>query len=1212
MAQPIWTTPAGLLPSPYTLSVSLVAPATAYAFSLVTGDLPPGMTLLATSLAGTPNPVNTTTSYRFTLRVTDNLANFRDRSFIITVVANAAPVLTLPSYSNLFTTPDSTWVEQQIGYTDPTGGKPVFVITSGSLPPGLEMDPDGLIRGYPSIVTIDTITQFTIQATGVGGVATAIYTITVQPPALRPPELLNSRPGQFVPSPGDPYSAYYTSTGTITFTSDITTTSTSSYIGSISGNVLSVTAILTNAPSVGELLSGTGIADGTMILEITQPATAYAIVSITSTAVDFTVVLTAVPPTWIVGTTITIDSTVPAAYNADWIIASVAGATITVNTPLNPGASTTNGTARSFGTNVLGLYTVNVNQIAAPTTVTGFTSTMNVTAISGGNLTVGMSFSGTSTSVVAATALVPGSIYTIDTLGTTNFATVGAASGTVNATLNGYNMTVTSVVTGSIAPGQNVSGTATSNTLSGSFIVGQLYTITAVGGTDFVALGAGSSVVGGVFTATGTGQYTAPNIIVGLTYTILSLGTTDWTLVGAATNTIGTTFVATGVGSGSGIARQGSGTAVATIPNGAQIIGYGTGTGGTGSYTLNVSSVGGSIIGTGWTLTPGVGQEFTATAVGAGTGTVLPTIPSGTTIVEYGTATGGTGTYLVNRALNVPSTTVTVAKTLGTSYWGDYFAFKLIGVDYNNPPRPLIYSAVGLPTGLILDPTTGWITGTVVQPIGVTSTVYTWVSWVVNDLGQSSTKYTYSITLSDGQPTVVSWTGSSTLPTLNVGDICNWSVSAVAATTLQYRVVGGSLPPNLTMNTDGTIWGRVAWEPGNAFTAPFSTTNFTFTVEAYDPLNPVSRSSTRQYTAPVYKRFRVPHEDVYLMGTPDIEDRTALNTLLSNTIIPDNLLYRPNDPYWGRATGVTYTHTFGVSSDSLSDYLTAITKNFYNRQITLGPLRTAVAQDTNGVVQYEVVYSEIVDDLNNSSGVSVSKQITWPYTVTTSDGLTTTTLYPASLFNMREQLVSTIGVLTTNQTLPLWMTCQQPNGNQLGYVAAWVICYTKPGQSDTVINRIQTLWNYQLNKINFTVDRITIDKAATYDWDSLSATWAKYPSAQSCTVTITDTNALTSPVNQITASPPTVTNNISNWYIGMPLKFVGTPFGGLQEDLVYYVSSINPTTNTFSVSTSLTTQTVILYTASGSMVATPLYPQPKPTDSKDIYVLFDRPNILSR
>jgi hypothetical protein len=77
------------------------------------------------------------------------------------------------------------------------------------------------------------------------------------------------------------------------------------------------------------------------------------------------------------------------------------------------------------------------------------------------------------------------------------------------------------------------------------------------------------------------------------------------------------------------------------------------------------------------------------------------------------------------------------------------------------------------------------------------------------------------------------------------------------------------------------------------------------------------------------------------------------------------------------------------------------------------------------------------------------------------------------------------------------MTSQQLNGSTLGYTQAWVIAYTKPGLANTVKNNIETLWPYKLNQINITIDRFTVDKSATYNWDNSlqPPNWTGLPSA---------------------------------------------------------------------------------------------------------------------
>jgi hypothetical protein len=68
----------------------------------------------------------------------------------------------------------------------------------------------------------------------------------------------------------------------------------------------------------------------------------------------------------------------------------------------------------------------------------------------------------------------------------------------------------------------------------------------------------------------------------------------------------------------------------------------------------------------------------------------------------------------------------------------------------------------------------------------------------------------------------------------------------------------------------------------------------------------------------------------------------------------------------------------------------------------------------------------------------------------------------------------------------------------LGFTAAWVICYTKPGESSRIAYNISTRFEDQLNAIDFDVDRYILDRSQTYDWypydDSTQAgKWIPYP-----------------------------------------------------------------------------------------------------------------------
>lgn len=214
----------------------------------------------------------------------------------------------------------------------------------------------------------------------------------------------------------------------------------------------------------------------------------------------------------------------------------------------------------------------------------------------------------------------------------------------------------------------NFRGSATATVTAGSFVVGKVYTIATIGTTDFTLVGASANTVGVVFTATGvgagsgtattgslnsilsTGQavtctlminngtastITAGSFISGYTYRIASLGTTNFVSIGAASSAVvtgsisTTTLTVTAVTSGSlAVGTRITGTGVTA---GTYITAAGTGTGGTGTYTVSASQ---TVASTTITGQPTVGTIFTATGVGSGTGTVttLGYYPSAITI----------------------------------------------------------------------------------------------------------------------------------------------------------------------------------------------------------------------------------------------------------------------------------------------------------------------------------------------------------------------------------------------------------------------------------------------------------------------------------------------------------------------------------------------------------------------------------------------------
>jgi hypothetical protein len=215
---------------------------------------------------------------------------------------------------------------------------------------------------------------------------------------------------------------------------------------------------------------------------------------------------------------------------------------------------------------------------------------------------------------------------------------------------------------------------------------------------------------------------------------------------------------------------------------------------------------------------------------------------------------------------------------------------------------------------------------------------------------------------------------------------------------------------------------------------------------------------------------------------PGDGDRALLDSLLQNQdIIRPSLLFRPDDPYFGRAQRITYQHAFGLKTAVLDDYVTALELNHYWKQLVLGELKVAQARDpvTEQVI-YEVVYSEIQDSGVNAQGASPPQSVPTAFPVTLTTGSTVTEVYPNSLIQMRDQVVDTVGQFA--EVLPLWMTSKQANGRVLGFVRGAVIAYCRPGSGEQLLYNINTQWPNRLNQIDFNVDRYTLDRQYSRNW----------------------------------------------------------------------------------------------------------------------------------
>lgn len=115
------------------------------------------------------------------------------------------------------------------------------------------------------------------------------------------------------------------------------------------------------------------------------------------------------------------------------------------------------------------------------------------------------------------------------------------------------------------------------------------------------------------------------------------------------------------------------------------------------------------------------------------------------------------------------------------------------------------------------------------------------------------------------------------------------------------------------------------------------------------------------------------------------------------------------------------------------------------------------------------------------------------------DGNAYTIAYPNSNAAMEGEIVDNIGY-DNKGALPDWMTSRQEDGRQLGFVHGVVLAYTVPGASKLIAYRLQEQ-NFNFNTIDFTIDRYQVDNNYTDNYNiasdtyqtSLETTFDRYP-----------------------------------------------------------------------------------------------------------------------
>ncbi len=196
--------PAGTTGTDYGAYIFTVASGGAYPFTWSeTGALPPGMTFSsAGQLSGTPVSAGT---FAFTVKVTDSSTPALTATLPISLAIDA--MMVTPGQ-----TPPAGVHGTLYGFAFSTTGGVLplsWVVTAGTLPPGLVLDPDGTLEGTPTTAS-PTPFAFTVTATDSStptpATSSADFAITVSEP---PPPTINDTPPPTA-TVGSPFSFQFT------------------------------------------------------------------------------------------------------------------------------------------------------------------------------------------------------------------------------------------------------------------------------------------------------------------------------------------------------------------------------------------------------------------------------------------------------------------------------------------------------------------------------------------------------------------------------------------------------------------------------------------------------------------------------------------------------------------------------------------------------------------------------------------------------------------------------------------------------------------------------------------------------------------------------------------------------------------------------------------------------------------------------------------
>jgi hypothetical protein len=338
----------------------------------------------------------------------------------------------------------------------------------------------------------------------------------------------------------------------------------------------------------------------------------------------------------------------------------------------------------------------------------------------------------------------------------------------------------------------------------------------------------------------------------------------------------------------------------------------------------------------------------------------------------------------------------------------------------------------------------------------------------------------------------------------NLGDVVNGSISRIDFQALTqsgrrsyYQVRPFSVsrvPQGVELLPDGYLSGRFSFrcyqdDPANL---PVNDV-YTFTVRT--GVENFRSYSDRVFTLRVQRLNLKPYDSLWINAFPPRPQRLELYNILNDpNVIPDELIYRPSDPWWGRATFFRILMLPSMNLASQNDYELSMQTNHYFKRLLFDQLRMSVMLDQNLNSIYEVIYLTVRDEMLGRYYLDGNFRAQ-PDTIDLrpfiknyhiDKGQTYYTLHPNALENMRRIVGNYIGIYNPG-IAPEWMLSFQPIEDQPGVFAApvgfypvVVLAYCKPGMGRVVYHRLKDI---NFNNFEFESERFNLEARLSLNYN---------------------------------------------------------------------------------------------------------------------------------